>query len=358
MDPRIDHVDHEVLHPNGSVAHQKWAQDRTLHVAVAYCNPYRFKTRLALFNDFRRHINSMPNIKLYVGELVYGERPFEATSANNPLDFQWRIGNDVLWHKENILNQVIARFDKDWQYGAYIDGDVTFTRLDMGLETIHVLQLHEWAQMFHTYCDLSHDHQPMRIMKSFANRFTNGELTGDLLSAAKLGGYGTTTSRRSIGATGACWAFRRKAFDNCGGLLDTCILGSGDWHMAFGLAGEPDVHPQVAEMTHCGQHYADSIKAWQNRAAKATRKNIGVVNCHMIHHWHGSKQARGYGTRWKILRDNDFNPYIDLFRDANGFYQLNPDRIRLRDDIRKYFNSRIEDNISLLPGDTFLAASF
>ena len=116
-DPHMG-VHHDVLHPNGSIAHQQWSQDQTLHVAVAYCNPYRFTTRRHLFNDFRRHISSMPNVKLYVGEVVYGDRPFEVTSPTNPLDFQWRIKDEVLWHKENILNQVIERFDSGWKYVA------------------------------------------------------------------------------------------------------------------------------------------------------------------------------------------------------------------------------------------------
>lgn len=362
-EPAIDHVNHGILHPNGSCAHQQWAQDQTLHVAVAYCNPYRFKTRLSLFNDFRRHISSMPNIKLYVGELVYRDRPFEVTSANHPQDFQWRVQDDVLWHKENILNEIVEGFDADWQYGAYIDGDLTFTRNDMGLETIHTLQLHDWAQMFSTYCDLSYDHQPMRIMKSFAQRYVSGELTPEIIKEAKAGaGYAGVGGngiklKRGVGATGAAWAFRRKSFDDCGRLLDSCILGSGDWHMAFGLIGEPDQHPQVAEMTKCAKQYADSIKIWQNRAAKSVKKNIGVVNCHMIHHWHGSKQQRGYGTRWKILMDHDFNPYVDIHRDANGFWQLSDDKPGLRDDIRRYFTSRNEDDIGFLPGDTTMGQS-
>lgn len=351
-------VDHGVLHPNGSVAHSNWAQDRTLHVAVAYCNPFRYRTRLHLFNDFRRHISSMPNVKLYVGELAYGERPFEATSANHPLDFQWRV-NDVLWHKENILNRVIQHFDKDWQYGAYIDGDFNFTRLDVALETIHMLQLHEWVQMFSTYSDLSHDHQPMRILKSFGMRFGTGELTPEILGKAAKDGYlySVTSKRGGIGTTGGAWAFKRSALNACGGLLDTCVLGSADWHMSFGLAGEPDTHPQTAELVQCGVNYAKSIKAWQNRASIVTRKNIGYVNCHAIHHWHGSKKQRGYGTRWKILKDNDFNPYVDLYRDVNGIYQLNPDKWKLRDEIRKYFMSRNEDDISLREGDTYIAKS-
>jgi len=346
-------VDHSIHHPNAPHAAQAWSQDKTLHVAVAYSNPCRWKTRRNLFNDFRRHLATLPNVKLYVGELAYGERPFEVTSADHPNDLQMRT-REELWHKENILNATIQRlFPVDWQYGAYVDGDCHFTRVDIGLETIHQLQHFDWVQMYSTYSDLSPNHHPMRVLKSFAYRYVNGELSEPQLAEAAKGGYYGTT-HHGVGTTGLAWAFRRESFNACGGLLDTCILGSGDWHMAFGLASTPDWHPQVAELEKVTPTYANAIKIWQSRSARAVNKNIGVVDCHAIHYFHGSKQRRGYGTRWKILADGKFDPYTDLFRDWQGIWQLANTKPRLRDEIRKYFRSRIEDDISLMNGDTLL----
>src|SRR5579859_356410 len=209
--------------------------------------------------------------------------------------------------------------------------------------------------MYSTYADLSANHRPMRILKSFANRYVAGELSDERIRMlATTGSYGSEYGRKGVGTTGGAWAFRREAYDAVGGLLDTCILGSGDWHMAFGLVGEPDAHPNVAELTRCGARYADSIKIWQDRAARAARKNVGVVDCHAIHHFHGSKQNRGYGERWKILRDNDYDPYRDLYRDGGGIWQLRPERVALRDDIRRYFDSRTEDDPTLKAGDRIL----
>lgn len=346
-------VNHAVPHPNYPYPSQKWAADKTLHVAVAYSNPCRWATRRKLFNDFRRHMESLPNVVVYVGELAYGERPFEVTSASHPYDFQYR-SREELWHKENILNLVIQHFSPDWQYGAYVDGDCHFTRNDIGLETIQQLQKFEWAQMYSTYSDLSPDHKPMRVLKSFASRFVSGELTPQILARASEYGY-DYKSLRGIGTTGLAWAFRREAINACGGLLDACILGSGDWHMSFGLASEPDSHPQVAELQKCTPNYARAIKVWQSRAARATNKNIGCVDCHAVHYFHGSKSRRGYGTRWKILADGNFDPTTDIFRDWQGIYQLTSGKPGLRDEIRKYFLSRSEDDIAMQPSDSLLA---
>ncbi len=333
---------HELHHPNVPFVHSDWSETETLHVACAYSNPIRWRTRRHLLNDFRRHMD-LPNVKLYVGELAYGERPFEVTHKDHPLDFQWRTRHE-LWHKENLLNLVIQRFPLDWKYGAWIDGDFTFARRDVALETIHQLQHYDWVQMFSSYSDLGYHHEVQRTMNSFAWSYTNGNLTDKMRVLLYKGSlpYDAKVSV-GVGATGGAWAFRREAFDKCGGLLDTCVLGSGDWHMAFGLVGVPDIHPQVREMHECGEAYAESIRVWQDRAARFVRNNVGCVNCHAVHHYHGSKDKRGYDWRWRILQDNVFDPKVDLHRDAQGVYSLTPEKPQLRDAIRRYFRSRDED---------------
>jgi len=333
----------------GGSARRAWARRQTLHVAVVYANPCRWQSRLRLFRQAVRHLRSLPNVKVYVGEVAYGDRPFEVTSPDRPTDFRFRV-RDVLWHKENVLNQVIARFDPGWEYGAYCDGDVTFGRHDVALETVHQLQTYDWVQMFSTYCDLGPRHLPLRVVKSFAFRFVSGELDDCLCDDASA--YGR---RCPVSATGLAWAFRRDSFEACGRLLDVCILGSGDWHMAFGLAGRPDCHPPSAELDRVGRPYAEAIRVWQRRAQRAVRQNVGYVDCHVLHHFHGSKHRRGYTTRWTVLRDHAFDPYRDLFPDAQGLYRLTPDKPGLRDAVRRYFLSRSEDSTALYPpGDSFL----
>lgn len=346
-------VNKSVIHRNGSVPLGMWGQDQTLHVAVMYSNPCRWEQRRRLFNNFEQHVKCLPNIKLYICEVAYGDRPFEVTTADDPYDIQLRT-REVLWHKENALNQAIERFEPGWEYGAYMDGDFVFTRQDIALETIQQLQRYDWVQMFSTYMDLGPRHQPLRLLKSFANKFVSGELTDEIIvNYNTCAGYGVP-KKRHVGTTGGAWAFRRESFEACGRLLDTCILGSGDWHMGFGLVGFPDVHPNVAELTVCGSPYAESIKTWQSRASRAVKRNVGCVDCHAIHHFHGSKQLRGYGERWKILRDHNYDPAKDVFRDAYGLFQLTKEKPAFRDAIRRYFDSRTEDSIQLFPKDETL----
>ncbi|HVO97143.1 MAG TPA: hypothetical protein VMT15_03710 [Bryobacteraceae bacterium] len=336
-------------HPDQHHPWTEWSEEQTLHVAVCYSNPFRWKTRRALANDCIRHLRATPNVRLHVGELAYGDRPFEITV---PGDIQLRTQHE-LFHKENILNRVIQTFLPDWKYGAYVDADFHLTRRDWALETIHQLQHHDFVQPFSSYADLTGEslgtgHLPIRINTGFAfNYVQNGyRLPGGYSDGGwkqKSYSYATAGARRGVGATGGMWAFRRPAFDTVGGLLDKCILGHGDWFMAFGLVCEevPDVH-----LGNYSADYRAAIAAWQGSASKL-KQNIGYVDGFAVHHFHGSKVRRAYSHRDLILVRHQFVPTTDLRPDWQGIYQLTPDKPQLRDEIRRYFLSRSEDDPNL-----------
>jgi hypothetical protein len=331
----------------------QWSEEQTLHVAACYSNPFRWRTRRELANDFRRHMARTSNVDLHVIELAYGDRPFDITDPSlYPNDIQVRTKHE-LFHKENLLNLAVQRFPADWKYGAVIDMDFNFTRHDLALETIHQLQHYEWVQMYSSYMDLSGDdlgkgHRPIGAPRNgfVYNWFLNGMPEGfgqggwksegcDSGGGHDSGGY----TQKGVGATGGAWAFRRSAWEATGGLLDRCILGHGDWFMAFGLIGEraPDMHDSAYH-----PNYRQYIHSWQTRAAELT-KNIGYVDCFAVHHFHGPKVRRAYSSRDKILVKHQYDPLYDVHADWQGVFQLSGNKPRFRDDIRKYFVSRSED---------------
>lgn len=344
----------ETRHPDVHTPWRGWSEEQALHVAVAYSNPVRWRSRRLLLNDFRQHMQVSANVVLHTGELAYGARPFEVTDVD-PNDVQLRTSHE-LWHKENILNLVIQRFPTNWQYGAVIDGDFHMTRRDWAQEAIHQLQHYDFVQLFSSYSDLSPVHRPFRTMPSFAynyvNRASNTEYRTALraAAAAPYGYYGMAPAAKAgkpaafaVGATGGAWGFRRSAFDAVGGLLDTCILGSADWHMAFGLVGAVD---SAAELKWCSKGYVQAVMRWQERAA-VLKQNIGCIDNHAIHYFHGSKVSRAYGSRWRVLLDNNYDPRVDIARDWQGVYQLTGNKPKLRDQIRAYFRDRNEDSTEL-----------
>lgn len=358
----VDQQHQELNHPNVHRAFSDWSEEQKLHVAVAYSNPFRWRVRRELLNDFRKHMATFSNVVLHICELAYGDRPWEVTSPDNPGDIQLRT-NHELFHKENILNVAIQRgFPANWKYGMWIDGDFHMTRYDWALETIHQLQHYDFVQPFSSYMDLSgptlgDGMRPLRANNSFAFnyvqsgfRLPDGYANGGWkkLNPTQIPYYGGEHEKVKgallpVGATGGAWAFRRSALDTTGGLLGECILGHGDWFMAFGLVGEeaPDVG-----MASYSDGYRRVITEWQRNAARL-KKNIGYVDNFAVHHFHGSKQRRLYSQRYQILIENKFDPLSDLRKDWQGIYQLSGDKSALRDSIRQYFITRSEDDPTL-----------
>jgi hypothetical protein len=339
-----------------------------------FSNPIRWRTRRELFNDFRKRTEACPNVKLYVGEVAFGDRPFEVTDPANPLDFQFRTG-DELWIKEKVLNLLVQRMPPEAKYIAYLDGDIQMSRYDWALEAIHQLQHYSAVQLFHQFTDIDLHQRPLSVTNGFAYSYAQSivpEMYRDRAAASSplvarnarqaaansyvraLKAHTDPDTRRAKvwwGATGLGWAFRRSTWDQIGGLLDICILGSADWHMAYGMAG-------LSSGTHhdfkSAEPYTQAILQWQEKA-QILQANIGYVDNHITHYWHGPKANRFYRDRSQILVDNQFDPGRDLKPDWQGIWQLTGNKPQLRDDIRAYFRARFEDDPHLSADQRLIA---
>lgn len=341
-------------HPNVHAAWQDWSNSQTLHVASVYFNPFRYRNRRELYHNFKEYIATVPNVRLHTVEVAFGERPFEVTG---PGDIQLRT-QDTLWVKENALNIAVSRFPDGWKYGSYLDGDVRFSRHDWALETIHALQHYAWVQPFSGYSFMSKDHRPIFIWHGFAyayHKYFHGSREAHLERFDKTNcGYGSgepanADETRKVkaappGATGLAWAFTREGFEATNGLLDTCILGSADWHMSFGLVGSASATHR--ETLGARKPYLESVRRWQDRAYSALHGNIGYIDNFGTHFWHGDVANRGYMDRWQILRNFNFDPATDLVRDSQGLLRWAGNKPAMRDAVNRYFLSRQEDEVT------------
>lgn len=282
-------------------------------------------------------------VKLVTVEVAFGARPFEVTTATDPMHVQLRTIEE-LWHKENALNigiNYIMQLDPNAKYIAWVDADVIPTRpVDEWIEeTAHALQHYQVVQMFKTAYDLDHKHNVIGAPQiSFMSQYVN--------SGYKLpskGGFWKDYYSNAHGHPGYAWAANVDALSSLGGLIDYAILGAGDRHMALGLIGCMN---QSFETKDVG--YVKKLLEWQQRANRWVKRDVGYVDGSIYHYFHGHKQDRGYVSRWKILVDNKFNPDYDIKPDVQGLLQLETfdDRqIMLRDQIRSYFRQRNEDAV-------------
>jgi len=88
--------------------------------------------------------------------------------------------------------------------------------------------------------------------------------------------------------------------------------------------------------------FKESLRLWGERA-EMLKPRVGYVPGLVTHFWHGPKKNRQYLTRWKILVDSQFDPALDIKRDAQGLYQLTGRNKKLMADLMAYFRQRNED---------------
>lgn len=326
-----DHFNSRItVHPSQKQLHIQ-PVSQPLYVVCAVSNPQRYYTRYKHYQAFEKHMAESGAI-LYTVELALRDRHHEITSFDNPHHIQLRSESE-LWHKENLINIGISKFPANWHYGAWIDADLMMTRSDWVVEAIHQLQHYPWVQLFSTYSDLNKNFTPYRTTPSFVNVLKNDKI------AYKVIKYPLFGPPKGIGATGGAWAFRREAFNKIGRLLDICILGSADWHISFALAGKDN---STYELERCTPQHIKHIKTWVNKV-RTCKFNLGYVDNHALHYYHGDKSNRNYYHRWEVLKKYDFNPETDIHYDWQGVLNWVGNKPKLEEAVRDYFRQRDED---------------
>lgn len=310
-----------------------------LYVISTVFNSPRFRSRYKLYEDFARMVDDSGAI-LYTVEVAFGERAFAVTSPDNPRHLQLRTSTEI-WHKERALNLLVQRLPREWQYLAWIDGDLRFVRPDWDDEILHALQHYAVIQPWTQALDLSSTYE---VVGAVQRSLGWAVAAGEPVKPSQYY-YGGPPGAKFF-HPGYAWATRRDIWDGLGGLLDTPILGSADNLMAQALLGQAD--SLIPAGASAG--YRARILEWQERAEAVVKRNLGATSGLLLHHWHGAKAARRYQERNQIIIDTQFDPDTDLRVDWQGLYHLshrNDARTRmLRDQVRGYFHGRREDDPS------------
>ena len=295
-----------------------------LHVVTVYCNPMRWQAKHELFRQFLSEM-VQTGVKITVVECGFGDRDFEWHDYGNISVVHVRT-NTVNWNKENLLNIGISRLPQDWEYVAWVDGDIRFRHQAWASEAINALQQYPIIQPW-SYCyDLGPHGEHLEGHRSFAYMHWHRRVRG-------IGqGY-------EFAHPGYAWASRRDVLDRLGGLYEMGVSGAGDHHMALGLIGKA-VWSIPGSMT---DGYKRSIYQWQERATKHISGLIGHLHGTIEHSWHGRKKNRRYIERWDILKKSAFDPYEDLKFNTWRVMELAGNKPELAHDLDRYFRQRNED---------------
>ena len=301
--------------------------DNTLHVVAVVSNPERYHSRYRLARDFISRMQATPHVKLHLVEAAYGDRCHELDGVESTL--RLRVKTNA-WLKENLINLGVRHLlPTDWKYVAWVDADVEFRSPDWAQETLHQLQHFAVVQPWQTCADLGHFGTILQTHRSF------GYMTQQGVRIQRH-----STEPYPYGHSGYAWACTRTFWEQVGGLLDFCILGSADHHMAWSMIGHADA------TIHRGMSPAffRRVHEWQDRARRITHDEVGFTVGSIDHSFHGPKGRRKYRERWQVLVDHGFDPDKDLMRDAQGCYYI-VGKPELEASIRKYNRARHEDSI-------------
>ena len=294
-----------------------------LHVIGVVSNPRRYQSRTRLAKEWLQRM-STSGATIWLVEATFGERDAEVADVNNPHHLIVRCDHE-LWLKEALINKGVRNLPPDWTFTMWCDADVEFTRENWAEEVVHGLQHYATLQPFSHCVDMGPAKEVITTHSGFGYMYNQG--------------LPFTPGQGTFWHCGFAWAYRRSAFDALGGLIDRAILGAADHHMAAALIG----HGEWTAPGDINPAYMQMIKDWQSRADKL-QYDMGHIPGTILHHYHGKKENRQYVERWEILRRNDFNPNTDISLDWQGLPQLNGNKPKLRDDLRRYFLDRKEDS--------------
>lgn len=303
-----------------------------LYVITPIFNPFGFKSRYRLYENFKKHMADS-GVKLFTVEAAFGNKPFVVTSPHDRMNLQLRT-DQVMWHKERLINLAYNELKHrvpDVKFIGWFDSDITFVRPDWAEDTVHALSHLQVIQPFAQAINLDANEEAMWTCPSSFRSYIEGR---GFHQEPPL-----PVSYTYKGHPGLAWAATREALDALGGLYDRCVAGSADTIMSNALKGDFSVYLPGAP----SEGMISSMKRWADKATEVVRGRIGFTRGAVMHHWHGASEQRGYEKRWDIMSFHKFNPSVDIATTESGLYGWAGNKPRLEDDIRFSLGSRNED---------------
>src|ERR1051325_4029452 len=234
------------LHPH--IKNTELRSDNTLHVVGVVSNPVRWQSRIRLLRKWLADMAMTPHVQVYVVESIFGDRQSELDGLPESNHLQVRTNSEI-WSKECLINLGVRRLlPRDWKYLCWCDVDIHFRDNGWAQETLHQLQHSHVVQPWQTCADLSYDGAISQTHTSFGWLCQQGV---KLHPAGKAKSYWG-----NYGHPGFAWSCTRTWYEYVSGLIDCCILGSGDIAMAYAMIGNVDLtirdgmQPSFVERMH------------------------------------------------------------------------------------------------------------
>jgi hypothetical protein len=310
---------------------------------ATFFNPANYANKRSNFLFFAARIRRQ-GLRLLVIELLFDGQNTTLPTGIGDSHIILR-STTVLWHKERLLNIGLAALPSECKTVAWLDGDVLFAHDDwiskahQELETSHIIQL------FKTAWFLPPPASPNQTLSQTTGWLSDAKRRSTVGAASSFVSGDTEKILKGRGHPGLAWAAKRDVLEHVG-FYDRLILGGADTVMTFALFGffELDSVRERFQTWWSAAHFSDVI-SWAATLRSTVDQRVGYISETIYHLWHGNKANRQYETRQFLLRDCDFDPLNDIRTDEHGCWAWNSDKPDLHEGVRRYFQTRQEDQI-------------
>jgi hypothetical protein len=289
-------------------------------VISCFYNPQNSAYRLKAFDTW---YESIKHLNHRIIECVIGDTQPQLGKYNDP-NITVVYTENLLWHKETLLNKIVSKLPKQFKYVFWVDADVIFTNLDWLIDGVETLKTNYIIQPFEFCAHLNKDEiKPKNYMvfinqcKDVSRGITTTKPTVWRSFSANYVDRNFTHCHNSKnynvhGHVGFAWGSKREVLDAVP-LYDRALIGGADHIIAHASTGEIG-HVCI---TKSFTDVIDEVNEWSRRFYSIVRGRVGYVKGNIYHLWHGDIENRQY-----LKRIQDFTPVTKQItkRDDNGLY--------------------------------------
>jgi len=268
--------------------------------------------------------NMLRKFPLYIGELAFGDTPFELEASENVIQFR---SDSYMFYKENLIKCVEKHIPEKYTKIMTMDADVVYDNprwyyiISNGLDRLEVI---------HGFCKASWLNM----------NFTPTYLDKTLLEPGLCIRISCLLERNyPVKHPGFAWAFRRQWFKKYY-VFDYAVIGAGDDVLANIIMNNNNNLPGVS-------YYANDL----DKIEKVEDCVAGAAALVLYHLPHGSRLNRAYISRHALLAELLERFKITriseaLIRREDGILEWKPEyKEEFNKTLRQYFIDRQDDGI-------------
>jgi hypothetical protein len=299
-----------------------------LAIVSCHFNPCGYRARERNLLQFIRRMRARA-VPVFIAELLFpGQRPLLSGSGNGIVVTHFHA-DDVMWHKERLLNLIVPKLPDRFTKVAWVDADIIFPDDRWYARASELLDSYDLAQLFDDARRLDNDGRVAGTVYGIAGYVARGDPT-------------PFSFGKSLASPGLAWGAKRSLLA-AHGLLDVMILGAADTYLALAAYGALDVTTNV-RMKELSPGLDRVRRSWLQRFSADVRGRVGYLPTTAIQLGHGDPERRQYGERLDILTRHDFDPALDIAPGEGGVWRWSSAKPALHAEVAGYFRERREDD--------------